>query len=189
MSNILANYANPDRFYHNFKHIGLMIDGLEKHYYSQKDSYSYVTLKQAILYHDVIYNAKFNDNEELSAEVAVSELYDSYPTQFINEVSRLILVTKHHQPARSDISGQIITDLDLAGLASPNYIRHSQQIRKEYSFATDEQWYFGRKVFLDSFLGRPNIFHTETGLLRWEDDARRNMILELNYIEAKIAAL
>lgn len=187
--NILSNYAHPDRFYHNFKHIGLMIDGLEKHYYSQKDSCSYVSLKQAILYHDVIYDASRNDNEELSALAATNDLKGFYPTQFVNEVHRLILVTKHHQPARSDISGQIITDLDLAGLASPNYISHSQQIRKEYAFATDEQWYYGRKAFLDSFLGRSNIFHTEVGLLRWEDDARRNMNLELSYIEAKIAAL
>ena len=189
MSNILANYAKPDRYYHNFKHIGLMLDGLDRHYYSQKDSLSYQQLKQAIIYHDVVYDARYHDNEELSAYSALLELRNDYTEGFVDEVSRLILITKHHQPRRDDTTGQIITDLDLAGLASPNYIRHSQQIRKEYSFATDEQWYFGRKVFLDSFLGRSNIFHTETGLLRWEDDARRNMSLELNYIEAKIAAL
>lgn len=186
---ILANYADRDRFYHNFKHIGLMIDGLERHYYTSKNSTSYRELKQAILYHDVIYDTQYNDNEERSAQIAHEALDDLYTDEFINEVERLILITKHHQPDPDDDTGCIITDLDLAGLASHNYIRHSQQIRKEYASATDVQWYYGRKMFLDSFLARPTIYHTEVGLIRWEDEARRNMELELSYIEAKIAAL
>lgn len=185
----LANYADGNRFYHNFKHIGLMIDGLERHYFLSKESYTYMTLKYAILYHDVIYNANYNDNEFLSAKAALDDLCDEYNLEFIQEVQRLIMITKHHQPEADDDAGCIITDLDLAGLASHNYIRHSQQIRKEYAFATDVQWYYGRKSFLDNFLARPTIYHTEVGFLRWEADARRNMQLELNYIEAKIAAL
>ena len=197
---VLANYANPDRFYHNFKHIGLMLDGLDRIFYPNsmwfgipQDKYRqtpvYLQTKQAIIYHDVIYDAKRNDNEERSAYEAEIALTGEYDSDWIQEVKRLIMVTKTHNPAANDHPGQIITDLDLAGLASHNYIKHSQQIRQEYEFATDEQWYYGRKAFLDNFLGRTTIYHTEIGRNRWGADARENMHLELSYIEAKIAAL
>jgi predicted metal-dependent HD superfamily phosphohydrolase len=186
----LENYAHPTRYYHTFKHIGLMLAGLDEHYYSEHYRFDrkYMQLKQAIIYHDVVYDGRASNNEELSAYVAAQEL-GYHGSEWTDEVQRLILITKHHQPDPDDITGQIITDLDLAGLASHNYIRHSQQIRKEYYFADNDQWYHGRKAFLDSFLARPTIYHTETGLIRWEDEARRNMELELSYIEAKIAAL
>ncbi|QLF83406.1 hydrolase [Rhodococcus phage NiceHouse] len=197
---ILGNYANPDRYYHNFKHIGLMLDGLDRHFYDdftwqcapahlRRRTPVYEQLKQAIVYHDVIYDARRTDNEERSADCAADELQCDYDTDWIDSVRRLILVTKTHNPQPNSSPEKIIVDLDLAGLASHNYIRHSQQIRKEYAFATDEQWYHGRKAFLDSFLNRESIYHTQIGLRRWEDDARRNMQLELKYIEANIAAL
>jgi len=198
---ILNQYALSDRHYHNFKHIGLMLAGLDEHFYPEemwiatlsRDKYKktpvYLQIKQAIIYHDVIYDASRNDNEERSAEVAANELAYYYDEGWIDSVSRLILVTKTHNPQPNSMPEKIIVDLDLAGLASHNYIKHSQQIRKEYAFATDEQWYYGRKAFLDSFLSRDDLYHTKVGQSRWTADARRNMQLELSYIEAKIAAL
>jgi predicted metal-dependent HD superfamily phosphohydrolase len=197
---VLCNYANADRFYHNFKHIGLMLDGLDTHFYPDAMWYGipqekyrqtpvYLQIKQAIIYHDVIYDARRNDNEARSAYEAEIAMMEEYDEDWIEEVQRLIMITKTHQPAQNDAPGQIITDLDLAGLASPNYIKHSQQIRQEFEFATDEQWYYGRQAFLTNFLGRDTVFHTSIGQNRWEADARRNMNLELNYINAKIDAL
>lgn len=185
---LLEKYAGPDRYYHTFKHIGLMLDGLDS-IFKPGDDKKYRQLQHAIIYHDIVYDAQAKDNEELSADLAAIALTPQFDQAWIDEVRRLIMITKTHQPDPDDYQGSVISDLDLAGLASHNYIKHSKQIRKEYAFATDEQWYFGRQAFLLLYLSRDRLFHTYHGHCRWEQPARDNMELELSYIEAKIAAL
>ena len=184
----IAAYGAPDRHYHNFKHIGLMMDNLEYIYKPHLSEREYAALFDAILYHDIIYDARRDDNEASSAQQYLND-HQGQSRAFNSRVVDLIMATKDHCPPKSDYSKKVIVDLDLAGLASRNYIRHSKQIRKEYAHATDLEWYCGRRQFLETFLSKPHIYHTDYGRWSWEYKAREYMALELNYILAKLDAI
>jgi predicted metal-dependent HD superfamily phosphohydrolase len=179
----LWNYLGPDRHYHDFFHVGNMLNGRRKYYPDVEDP---EVMDFAILYHDVEYDPTSSLNEEDSADIAVLELESALPADRAMEVHRLIIITKHHRPVPGDHAGAVITDLDLAGLAGSNYLDNSRAIRKEYHMATDEQWRAGRVTWLESFLSRPKIYHTEYGRANWEIKARVNMRNELAYLRGLV---
>jgi predicted metal-dependent HD superfamily phosphohydrolase len=76
-------------------------------------------------------------------------------------------------------------DLDLAGLASDNYVKNSVNIRKEYHMFSDELWLLGRQAFLNKFINR-KIYQTELGCELWETRAKLNLADELVHIERKL---
>lgn len=190
----LLNYLAPERHYHNMTHVGYMLDGMKYYYDVALPPGANTNLKHAILYHDVIYVPGAWDNEFQSAVVAAQEIpeltHGDLFAQFgvkakeidINEIQRLIMLTKDHKPAVDDVAGQIICDLDLAGLGGSQelYESNRKKIRKEFSTATDEQWAEGRKKFLRSYLDRDTIYHTDHGKKNWEAKARENMGKELD---------
>lgn len=176
----LKNYTDLDRHYHNLTHISHMLEGLRKHF----PGYDGTLLRSAILYHDVIYVPGSPDNERASAEVAISELRDKFTDFGLNEIYRLIMLTKDHTTYKvADGPGHVIIDLDLAGLAGNNYLKNSVAIRQEFWMVPDEQWREGRKAWLKSFLSRKSIYLTRYGKENWEEPARFNMESELDYLE------
>lgn len=181
----LANYAGPDRYYHTFEHIGQMIRDLNLYFPEYKDDQ---VLKDAIMYHDCIYkaDAPSGKNEMDSFLAAVEELGIGFASGKYSELKGLIMAThKHENPVT--LKQAIIIDLDLAGLASDNYVKNSVNIRKEYHIFSDELWLRGRKAFLDSFLGR-KIYQTEIGQ-QWENRAKLNLADELVHVERKLFQL
>lgn len=178
---ILNNYLGRDRYYHNFDHIGDMISKLNVYFpYHSEDQ----ALKYAILYHDVIYVAGSTMNEFHSAEALARDLPKYELSQKnLQEAQRLIMQTQHHKPVEGDILGQIIVDLDLAGLASNQYQLNSLNVRSEFGAFSDDVWRTGRKEWLTDFLSRETVYHTDLGKALWEDDARVNMQAELEYLE------
>lgn len=181
----LLKYLGNDRHYHTFAHIGYMIENLQLTF----PEYQYDrTLKAAIAYHDCVYliNQRTGDSENASAVAAIKELGDAgYTIAELREVARLILLTINHYAAYDDVPGQILIDLDLAGLASPMYWQNKDWIRQEFRSASEEQWVDGRIKFLESFLGRDYIYQTSRAIELWEDKARANMILELEALQRK----
>ncbi|AOZ63718.1 hypothetical protein SEA_WEASELS2_133 [Rhodococcus phage Weasels2] len=181
----LANYAGSDRHYHTFEHIGKMISDLNKYFPEYKDDQ---VLKDAIMYHDCIYraDAPSGSNEMNSFNAAAEELKISPYSGKYAELKGLIMAThKHENPVT--MKQAIIIDLDLAGLASDNYMQNSINVRKEYHIFSDLQWLRGRKAFLDSFMGR-KIYQTETGQ-QWENRAKLNLADELVHVERKLFQL
>ncbi len=177
----LTHYTDTDRHYHNFTHISHMLEGLRKYF----PKYDGVLLRHAILYHDVIYIPGSPDNEKASAEVAISELKDKLTDFALNEIYRLIMLTKNHVTYMEvDGPGRVMIDLDLAGLAGSNYQQNSIDIRKEFWQATDGQWRAGRVSWLESFLSRDQIYFTNYGKNNWEEPARFNMQAELDYLRS-----
>lgn len=116
-------YDAPHRFYHNLSHIGKMIsDAMDRKMLTDD-------LFLAIVFHDIIYDPKRDDNEKLSAE-----LFNKYFPEN-DTVFNAILETKTHNPS-SDLSKQLC-DLDLSILYSNYYedfIDYENKIFKEYQF-------------------------------------------------------
>ena len=171
-----GRYAEPWRRYHIWKHVELMLDELQEaqHLVSGFDR---ELIKLAILFHDSVYEPTAHNNEERSAQLAESMLAPTLSLAAVDEVIRLILLTKKHQPQDGDLNGQIICDCDLAVLGWPwdDFEEFGQQIREEYIFVDDQTFRTHRRQFMRAFLARPRIFNLEHFRQKYEAQARNNL--------------
>ena len=142
----------------------------------------------AAWYHDSIYEPGGEGNEIASASLARSHLELAGATPALAEdVERLILLTEKHDPASGDRNGEIISDADLAILGSDpeRYTEYVTQIREEYGFLADREFWTGRIGVLERLLDRPAIYRTEPMKER-ESQAIVNMRTELGWLQIQI---
>ena len=98
----------------------------------------------AIVFHDIIYNPKADNNEELSAELFCKYIDNE-------EIKQAILDTKKHEP-KSELSKQLC-DLDLSVLWSnyETFIDYESKIFKEYQFVDYNTYKEKRLEILSDF--------------------------------------
>lgn len=184
---ILFEY-NSGRAYHNLDHVMNMLTVLEK----VKDSATnYNTLRLAVWFHDVIYDAtNSEENEENSAKVAEKSLplLNVSPDEIV-EVARLVRLTKDHEAKEDDNDGQLLVDADFAILGSETsvYAAYAQGIRKEYMHVPDELFNSdrGRVGILKGFLARESLFKNPAVKNLLEEKARKNIQMEIDFLEGK----
>jgi predicted metal-dependent HD superfamily phosphohydrolase len=180
---IAKHYSEKSRFYHNLSHIKALLessDGIES-------IENRAAVHLAIWFHDVIYKTRRSDNEEKSAEMAVTSLGKLFiPTNTINMVRDMILATKTHEADSLTEDAKIFLDLDLAilGTREEIYKAYSAAIRKEYSWVPGFLYKRGRKNILESFLNRESIYYTEEMTAKYTAQARRNIENELRELKA-----
>jgi pantetheine-phosphate adenylyltransferase len=121
-TDILKNYDEPHRFYHNFDHIFYMVELALTWGILTND------LLLAIIFHDIIYNPKDKDNEEKSAELA-------FQLTGNETIKNAILDTKNHEHFSSQLASYLC-DLDLANIYGDfqTFYDNSYKIFKEYQF-------------------------------------------------------
>jgi predicted metal-dependent HD superfamily phosphohydrolase len=171
---VISNYAGSNRHYHTIRHIGIMLGELSQFRLAGHDE-AIVVL--SIIFHDVVYNPILKNNEEKSAVFATNILQElGLSKSIVNEISRLILLTKNHECKTNDKLGNILLDLDLSILSAPPllYKWYTNSIRKEYSMYPDFMYNSGRKKVIQSFLKRERIFNTKEYYLL-EETARINL--------------
>jgi len=147
---ILNHYNEPHRFYHNFDHIISMFESVIEQEIEFKEKIIDTNLFLSILYHDIIYDPKRNDNEEKSVELFKQHInmgmVQIIPEEFrtsnkINHypydkdaICNAILETKTHKPT-TELSRKL-TMLDLEVLYSDynTFVEYEDKIFKEYQF-------------------------------------------------------
>lgn len=123
-TDILKNYDEPHRFYHNYQHIRYMVDLAIKWGILTND------LLLAIIFHDIYYfpKAEHGLNEKQSAELAF---------QLTNNetIKNAILDTQTHEHFSSQLASDLCK-LDLANLYGDfqTFYENSYNIFKEYQF-------------------------------------------------------
>jgi predicted metal-dependent HD superfamily phosphohydrolase len=175
---IEASYSSRNRYYHTLSHLQNVMDELTA---SQQDISDWHVMQFSVYYHDIVYNALKNNNEEKSAALAESRMQSlQVPTEKITKAKLLILATKGHHVS-SDPEINIFTDADLAVLGKPwnVYSEYARQIRKEYSVYPDLIYNPGRKKVLNHFLSMERIYKTDLFFQRYETKSRSNMEKEL----------
>ncbi|TGN18398.1 HD domain-containing protein [Leptospira idonii] len=108
---VVSCYSENGRYYHTLTHIKTLFDQLEnkKHFFQNWDAVFF-----AIVYHDIIYNVSFYENEEKSAELARERLSNtSFPSQNISLCVSQILATKEHSDSESSDTN-LFLDADLS---------------------------------------------------------------------------
>lgn len=138
----IERYNETHRYWHNLDHIKNMINDAKNRNILSDD------LFLAIFFHDIIYNPKANNNEELSAEL-LCRYVDN------RQIKQAILDTKTHKPT-SELSRQL-RDLDLSVLWSDyeTFIDFENKIFKEYQFVDYNTYKEKRLEILSYFRVNP----------------------------------
>ncbi|MBB6461860.1 HD domain-containing protein [Flammeovirga kamogawensis] len=175
---ININYSNKNREYHNLSHLAYMIE-LAFEYKSKIVDFD--TLLFSIFYHDIIYNSKRSDNELESAKIASNRLKRlGFLNDRVDKCYEQILATKNHQyNTESDTNFLLDFDLAILGDEPQKYLDYTKKIRKEYSIYPDFLYNMGRKKVLKHFLEMDKIFKTSEFKTNFEQQARKNLITEL----------
>ena len=180
LDELIGAYLQPARQYHTLDHIAALLRQLEEH----KDGViDHDAVALAILFHDVVYDPRRQDNEAQSAAVARQRLTSlGFAAAGVDTVAAYIEATQHGREVEiTDPDLALLLDLDLSTLAAtPDVYRlYTSAIRREYSHVPDALYRRGRRQVLDGFLARKRIYRTERLHALWEARARANISEEI----------
>jgi len=177
---IKTYYTSKKRHYHNLSHLENLFSEL---FPIKEKLEDWETIQFSIFYHDIIYNATQNDNEEKSAILAVERLKEIglYEDQIL-KCNHQILMTKSHEISDNDTNYFTDADLSILGKSWEVYEEYYQQIRKEYRIYPDFIYNGGRKKALRHFLEMDRIFKTDYFFEKYEIQARENLQNELRIL-------
>jgi predicted metal-dependent HD superfamily phosphohydrolase len=178
-ADLVARHAEPHRHYHTLAHVAAVLRIIHA---LCPDAAGRPALLLAGWFHDAVYDPRAGDNEERSAELARAVLRPlGVPESTLDEVGRLILLTRSHQAGPDDWDGHVLLDSDLAilGADEPTYDDYARAIRREYAWVAEEQYRAGRRRVLEGFLARAHIYFTPLMRARCEGRARANMAREV----------
>jgi predicted metal-dependent HD superfamily phosphohydrolase len=178
-ADLLRRWSEPHRHYHTASHLAVVLAVVDENAAHAADADA---VRLAAWYHDAVYDPHRVDNEEASALLAESALPTlGVPTDRMAEVARLVRLTASHDPSPGDRNGELLTDADLAVLASPPevYLAYTAAVRREYAHISEPQFAAGRAGVLHNLLCLPSLFHIPALRERWEDIARSNLTREL----------
>lgn len=171
---LVAAYAEPNRAYHNWRHIEFCLDQFEQ---VRALAIEPAMVEIAIWFHDAIYAPQRADNEERSAAWALSALAHAGVEPAAGQrVAELIHATKHNHPPQ-DRDTALLVDIDLAILGQPSALfeQYEQAIRQEYGWVDEALFRRRRAAILQQFLDRTRIYSTESFYGQYEGQARRNL--------------
>lgn len=182
---LLTRWSEPHRSYHAPTHLSAVLRGvgtLQRAGELETGQRPVVTL--AAWFHDAVYTGIAGTDEEESARLAENRLEALLPEHAVEETSRLVRLTASHDPHPSDRRGAVLVDADLQVLAQApdDYARYTAAVRVDYSHVAEEDYRRGRAQVLQRLLGSPSLFRTETGIQRWEPQARVNLSRELEQL-------
>ena len=169
-----AAYAGPARAYHNLNHVADCLVRFDEYIHHATDP---VAVEFAIWFHDVVYDTHVPENEERSAMVGAEFLS---ATSHGTVVANLIRATRHDAlPGTPD--AVLLCDIDLSILGRPPavYDAYACAIREEYSWVPLADFVEGRTRVLQSFLGRPSVFHLDEMEKTYGEHAKVNMMREI----------
>jgi predicted metal-dependent HD superfamily phosphohydrolase len=178
-ADLLARYAAAGRAYHDLRHLDEVLRNVDELADVARDADA---VRLAAWFHDAVYDATAQDNEERSAELAEKVLARlRVDDSRVAEVARLVRATATHEPAADDADGAVLCDADLAILASgpARYDEYTAAVRAEYAHVSDADFASGRAAVLRALLAHEPLFGTTTARAEWEAAARANVTAEL----------
>jgi predicted metal-dependent HD superfamily phosphohydrolase len=176
---LCASYSESARHYHTLDHLDFLFDRLEEHGDGIEDG---ARVAFAAWYHDVIYDARRADNEEMSAARAEEELAElGVEAAMRKGVSDLVRATKDHLGAKVDGDGALFLDADysILGAKADVYRAYTQNVRMEYAHVSDAQWRDGRGAFLKRAAQATRLFRTDVFERAYGAQAKANVAAEL----------
>jgi len=183
-------YDEPHRYYHNWEHIQKCIS-----MYSvvEKKLKRATSVYLALLFHDIVYDPKSNDNELRSANFAYqyilscSFIMPQIKKMLAMDIYKLIMCTRTHEPVKGKLEHDscYMIDIDLVVFGSDKkyFDKWDTNIRKEYSFIPEQIYNTKRAELIKTFIKKDYIFYTNEFRKVYEIKAKKslkNLLKRLN---------
>lgn len=183
---VVGAWSEPHRSYHDLAHLAAVLGLVDEFADAAADP---TAVRLAAWYHDVAYDPRRSDNEEVSADRARIGLLGLVDDATVAEVARLVLLTAGHDPGPGDANGAVLCDADLAVLAGPPaaYAAYASAVRTEYGHLSDAEFTAGRIAVLEHLLGLPALYRLPRVAEAWTGRARANLAAELGLLRARAA--
>jgi predicted metal-dependent HD superfamily phosphohydrolase len=171
---LVKRYSEPHRAYHNLEHISECLLHFDSalHLLARP-----IEAELAVWFHDVIYDTRGVENEELSASFAATILHSAgVENDNVQRIVNLIRTT-----SRQDLQlfgdAAIVADVDLAilGAGPDRFNQYELAIRMEYDWVPAPLYRRERRRILEQFLNRPHVFHNSFFREKFESQARANL--------------
>jgi predicted metal-dependent HD superfamily phosphohydrolase len=184
---VVEAWAQPHRRYHGLTHLAAVLGLVGELAAAAADPDA---VRLAAWYHDVVYDPRRDDNEQVSAERARAGLRGLVDADRVAEVARLVLLTAGHDPQPGDANGAVLCDADLAVLAGPPeaYAGYASAVREEYAHLPDEVFVAGRTAVLEHLLALPALYRLPAVAEQWTPRARANLTAELTLLRGRAAS-
>ena len=181
---LINRYSDTHRHYHNIDHIAACLNEFNEVEHLLQNP---VEVWLAVWFHDVVYDPKAHDNEEWSVDYAEKALREIIGEVTLENISRLIMATKHYRPA-SDHDSKFIQDIDLTILGGQRDIfdEYEERIRREYSWVPENRFRKGRADILSGFIERSTIYQTKYFRKKYEETARANLYYSISKLKKGI---
>ncbi len=180
---IEKQYSLKIRHYHNLKHIENMLLQADS---IQNEIKNWEAFVFSIWYHDIVYKPTRKDNEAKSAVLAKMRLKQlNIDEKTLKIIQKLIISTKTHEVDLAENNDNaFLLDIDLSILGSNwnTYEKYIKNIRKEYAIYPNFMYRKGRKKVLQHFLERETLYFTEIFQNKYEKQARKNLIKEIELL-------
>ncbi len=181
---LLSQYSEPHRHYHNFRHIAECLGEFDSARHLADDP---AAVELAIWFHDAIYAPHASDNEEKSADLARRWIRKAGGSAALCEsVAALVLATKTHESSASRDAALVIdVDLSILGQRKERNEEFEAQIRREYDWVPEATFAAERAKILERFLGRERIYTNALFFAKYEDRARENLECSIQRLKGR----
>jgi predicted metal-dependent HD superfamily phosphohydrolase len=193
---LIGRHRQPHRRYHGVRHVVWVLRHVRELEAAMPEcraaTYDAAAVDAAAFFHDAVYDATRDDNEERSAVLAEHQLASlGWDDARIRVAAELVRETATHvadgastpadAPAPRDTERRVLLDADLAVLGSEPaaYAAYATGVRIEYGHLPDDVWRNGRAAVLRRLLGRPSLYGSAPAREWWEARARANLTAEL----------
>jgi predicted metal-dependent HD superfamily phosphohydrolase len=196
-------YGEAHRAYHNLSHLE-SIFSVEKEVFGDAEGVweDEVAFVAAVAFHDIVYDVRRGDNEELSCAMMVDVLGSALPTSSLALACAMVLRTKSHHgdtpidfmrgedridlrsASESDVQRFIDLDLSIIGSSAASYAAYAAAIRDEYAHVPRAAYLEGRSRVLEKLGSGAHVFSTDTMRSARERPARENLAWEQSLLAA-----
>jgi len=179
---LLDGYREPQRYYHTPHHIEHCLAWFDQCRSLVDDPDA---LELAIWFHDVVYEPGKPDNEARSAALYQHFADGAHANETRALVDRLIMATLHLGSDLDDGDASYMVDIDLSSFGLPweDFLRDSENLRREAAHLDDAEFQHKAMSFYQSLRERERFFYTEFFATRLEARAHRNIERYLARIE------
>ncbi|CAM3304145.1 hypothetical protein PSET11_00965 [Arthrobacter ulcerisalmonis] len=176
---LLDRWSEPHRHYHGCTHLLSTLEALDL---LTEPADVPKTVLLAAWFHDAVYQGIPRQDEEESAQLAFDRLRAAGLSEAdVDEVCRLVLLTRDHRPEPGDADGALLCDADLSilGTEPDGYARYLAAVRSDYAHIGDADFATGRAGVVRQLLALDPLFHSAQARALWLDAAHRNLQGEL----------
>ena len=188
---LMVAWSESHRHYHDQRHLRECL-GLWTRWRGHSRRPGEVAI--ALWFHDAIYDPQAGSNELHSAAWPARSLVragaDSDTAQRVYDLVMSTKQATQHGLTQetalaalgSNPDAQLLVDIDLSILGSPpeRFERYDQDVRKEYAWVPGLRYQQARAQVLQSFLDRPQLYHSEAAVALLERQSRVNLAAALS---------